>query len=113
MSAANVRFLDIEGEPIAAGMTPTRFSFRCVGKNRGRDPRLPVVECGELLIANSGHGIKRDGQGKNGGRPQWDYDGNTEAPTFKPSIDCGAHCGWHGYIRKGRCIDTNGKDEPE
>ena len=66
--------------------------------------------CSGLLIAGRSD-IKRDGQGGNGGRPQWDWDGNREAPTFSPSINCGS-C-WHGYIRAGRCVDTAGKDEPE
>lgn len=55
MSAANVEFLTIEGIPVAPGENPQRFTFRCVGYNRGRDPRLPVEHCASLLIANSGH----------------------------------------------------------
>ena len=112
MSAADVEFLNIAGDPVADGETPQRFTFRCVGWNRGRDSRLPPIKCANLLIAGSGHGIKRDPNGQNGGRPQWDFDGNREAPTFSPSINCEGHCGWHGYIRAGRCVDTNGVDEP-
>ena len=112
MTAANVEFLTIEGEPCLPDQTPQRFTFRCVGYNRGRHPGLEPVTCGMLLIANSGHGVKRDGQGQNGGRPQWDWDGNRDAPTFSPSVNCEKHCGWHGYIRAGRCVDTSGKDEP-
>jgi Family of unknown function (DUF6527) len=37
--------------------------------------------------------------------------GEREQPTFTPSINCG-HCGWHGYLRGGRCVDTSGVDEP-
>jgi len=113
VSAANVEFLTIEGEPCPPGQQPQRFTFRCVNGNRGLHPRLRDRTCGELLIANSGHGIKRDGQGLNGGRPQWDWDGNCEAPTFSPSINCEKHCGWHGYIRNGRCVSASGQDEPE
>ena len=28
------------------------FTFRCVGYNRGRHPKLPVEHCASLLIAN-------------------------------------------------------------
>lgn len=39
------------------------------------------------------------------------WDGNREAPTFDPSIDCscrGKHPGgWHGYIIAGRVCGTN------
>lgn len=111
MSAANVEFLTLDGEPCPEGQAPQRFTFRCVCHNRGRHPSLEPVTCGELLIANAGHGIKRDGQGLNGGRPQWDWDGNREAPTFSPSINCEKACGWHGYIKAGRCVDTAGQDE--
>ena len=51
-------------------------------------------------------------QGANGGRPQWDWDGNRETPTLTPSINCEGHCGWHGHIRNGRCVTTAGVDEP-
>lgn len=39
------------------------------------------------------------------------WDGNRDAPTFNPSIDCtngGKRPGfWHGYIIAGRVCDTN------
>ena len=117
MSDAKVEFLTIEGRPCLGEEKPARFSFVCVGHNRGRDPRLPRTMCENLMIAqgphSAAHGVKRDPQGQNGGRPQWDWDGNAEAPTLSPSINCERHCGWHGYIRAGRCVDTSGKDESE
>ena len=39
-------------------------------------------------------------RGQKGGVAQWDWDGDRERPTFRPSINCGG--GWHGYIEKGR-----------
>ena len=36
------------------------------------------------------------------------WDGNREAPTFNPSIDCsggGKRPGWHGFIVAGRVCD--------
>lgn len=101
MSDAKVKFFGASEEPGSCPGLEALFSFACPKYER---------RCGNLLIAGrTGH--KRDGQGKNGGKPQWDWDGNREAPTFNPSINCGG-C-WHGYIRAGRCVDTMGKDEPE
>lgn len=99
-----VEFLTIESGPCPDGEKPQRFTFPCI--------RLPEVSgsvnrCGMLLIANAGHSIKRDGQGNNGGRPQWDWNGDREKPTFAPSINCGKHCGWHGFIEKGQWRDSN------
>lgn len=112
MSEANVEFLTIDGLPCPADQKPCRFTFRCVGHNRTKcSPKYPDVQCGKLLIAGATN-IPRDPMGLNGGRPQWDWDGNRQAPTFSPSINCEAHCGWHGYIRAGRCVGTNGQDEP-
>jgi hypothetical protein len=31
----------------------------------------------------------------------WNWDGNTDAPTLTPSINCIAGCGWHGFMTKG------------
>jgi len=113
MSAANVQFLTLEGEPCPPDQKPCRFTFRCVNENRDKcSPNYPDVNCAMLLIAGATD-IPRDGQGLNGGRPQWDWDGNAEAPTFTPSVNCESHCGWHGYIRQGRCVSTSGQDEPE
>ena len=111
MSDAKVEFLDITAEPCPVDQKPARFTFRCVGYNRGRHPDLEQVNCGNLLIAGATD-IKQDGQGQNGGHPQWDWNGNRAAPTFSPSINCEKHCGWHGYIRDGRCVNTAGQDEP-
>jgi hypothetical protein len=114
MSEALVKFLTLEGDPCPPDQKPARFTFRCVGYNRGKDQRLPPTKCANLLLADgphtTHHGIKRDGQGQNGGRPQWDWDGNRDAPTMHPSINCGGHCGWHGYIRKGRCEEPDGQE---
>lgn len=112
MSAAKVEFLRLDGSPCPPDETPQRFTFRCVVWNRGREAGSQS-HCGRLLIANSGHGIKRDGKNNNGGRAQWDFDGNRDAPTFSPSVNCESACGWHGYIRNGRAVDCNGRDEPE
>ena len=98
MSAAKVEFETLDFDPAEPGKEQ-RFGFQC--PKRGH-------QCAGLLIAGTTD-IKRDAQG-NGGRPQWEWDGNRENPTFSPSINCGG-C-WHGFIRNGRCVDVNGKDEP-
>lgn len=35
----------------------------------------------------------------------WAFDGNAEAPTLTPSIQC-HRCGWHGYVRDGKLVDA-------
>ena len=41
------------------------------------------------------------------GVPSWSFDGNMNAPTLSPSIDCikdeprSYGCGWHGHVRNG------------
>jgi hypothetical protein len=59
-------------------------------------PRRPGTECSVLLkpwpIS----------------APTWDWDGNEEAPTLLPSINCNGTggCGWHGFIKAGKLIDA-------
>lgn len=104
MSAAKVSFETLGYLPAVPG-EEVRFSFQCPVEARRR--------CQGLLIAGKNHGIKRDGQGKNGSRPQWDWDEDREQPTFTPSINCGNCAGWHGFIEKGRCVNTSKADELE
>lgn len=101
MTDALVKFDAGHDEPNGLGNEKT-FSFQCPMYDR---------RCGDLLIAGRNPGIKRDGQGKNGGAPMWEWDGNLTAPTFHPSIDCKG-C-WHGYIIKGRCVSVQKQDEPK
>lgn len=100
MADAKVSFED-EGYDSTQPGREVRFSFNCPKHDR---------RCGGLLIAGKTD-LKRDGQGQNGGVPQWDWDHNRVTPSFAPSINCGA-C-WHGYIRGGRTYDCQGNDEPE
>lgn len=99
MSDARVTFSTLNDLEAGPGSEQT-FNFRCP---RGR-------RCQGLVIAGKTD-LKRDPQGRNGGIAQWDWDGDREKPTFKPSINCKG-C-WHGYIRAGRCANVAGKDEPE
>lgn len=115
MSAANVQFLDIDGNPVKEGEKPARFTFRCVRWNT-KTTKDDEIHCGMLLLHEgphtARHGIKHDGQNQNGGQAQWGWDGNRENPTFTPSVNCEKACGWHGYVRNGRCVETNGQDSP-
>lgn len=71
------------------GENRTRLYFDC--------PRRPGNECHVLLKPWP---IKD--------APTWDWDGNAEAPTLTPSINCNGTggCGWHGYIRQGKLVDA-------
>jgi hypothetical protein len=70
-----------------------RFSFGCP-RGTGR--------CGDIIIGN---GFK-----PGAGAPTWNWDGNPDAPTLTPSINCRTHtdsgeeaagCGWHGHLTGG------------
>ena len=106
MSNAQVHFHSVDEhrhwardrQPVAPGQEQA-FSFACPKHER---------RCGDLII--TGRTVLRRGNRADGGVPMWDWDGNTVAPTFTPSVDC-VGC-WHGFIRAGRCVDTSGKDEP-
>lgn len=74
-----------------------RFSFAC--------PR-GTGHCGSIVIGN---GLKPPGD------RTWEWDGNMERPTLKPSVNClagptgnpknpGEHyagCGWHAFVTDG------------
>jgi hypothetical protein len=108
MSDAKVKFLNLRGDPVGPNEKPARFSFSC--------PKRAHSTCGTLLLKEGPrtavHGIKHDPQNQNGGKAQWEWNGNREAPTFQPSVDCKG-C-WHGYIISGRCKQVDQTtDEPE
>lgn len=100
MSDAKVSFEKLDHEPAAPG-EEQQVWFSCPKHKR---------TCGALVLLGKTT-LKHDPQGQNGGIAQWSWDGNREQPTLTPSVNC-ARC-WHGYIRKGRCVDVNGADEPE
>jgi hypothetical protein len=96
MSDAKVEFETLDFDPAPPG-AEARFGFKC--------PRHPTNRCEGLLLRRGAPGSSR---------PSWIWDGNPVSPTFLPSINCGGCPGkWHGYIRKGRCVTTDGVDEPE
>lgn len=100
MSDAKVRFETLDYDPASPGQEQL-FGFNCPLHDR---------RCEGLVIAGKTD-LKRDGQGKNGGVAQWDWNGNRENPTFTPSVNCGS-C-WHGFIENGRCVSVSKADEPE
>jgi hypothetical protein len=100
MSDAKVMFSNLDWLDVAPGEEQT-FSFMCPKKGR---------RC-EGLIIRGRTDLKHDPHGQNGGIAQWNWDGNRDAPTFSPSVNCGI-CGWHGYIENGRCVSTAKVDEP-
>lgn len=100
MSAAGVKFETLGYEPAEPGHEQ-RFDFKCPLYDR---------RCGAMVIAGRTD-LKRDGQNQNGGIAQWDWNGDRDRPTFKPSVNCQG-C-WHGYIENGRCVSVQHTDEPE
>jgi hypothetical protein len=76
-------FLTLDYEPCPDGEMPARFGFECPKRSDG-------FICSGLLIRGQGHDIPNK---------TWTWDGNRDAPTFIPSINC-THCS-HGYITAG------------
>ena len=104
MSAAGVTFHRLDDLDAPPGREQT-FSFNCPRHRKG-------ARC-EGLVIKGRTNLKHDPQGKNGGIAQWDWvNADCDAPTFQPSINCGG-CGWHGFIERGRCVNTARQDEPE
>jgi hypothetical protein len=101
MSDAKVVFYRLGYDSAAPGEEQC-FGFAC--------PKRAGRQCSALVIAGRTT-LKRDPKRQNGGIGQWDWDGDRERPTFTPSINCET-C-WHGYIEKGRCVNTAKQDEPE
>lgn len=50
----------------------------------------------------------RHGEFADTGIKRWGWDGNSEAPTLKPSINCRlpSGCGWHGHVTQGRLTNA-------
>jgi hypothetical protein len=69
-----------------SGVVGPRLVFAC--------PRRPGKLCG-VPLQPSPPNVKGC---------SWQWDGNADAPTILPSIDCRVAdgcCGWHGWVRAG------------
>jgi hypothetical protein len=73
----------IERDRATGGRGIARLAYNC--------PRTGKP-CGEIAI---GH------PDKPARTPSWRFDGNVEAPTLTPSINCTGGCGWHGFLTAG------------
>lgn len=67
---------------------------------------LPAGEtCGMLFICPCGCGKLGTLEFSNSPDPEpgrtWEWDGNRDLPTLKPSIRQLGPCGWHGYLTDG------------
>ncbi len=93
-----------EGDVLFADdASPGDFQFQTLGRDPTDTPcddgvgrlayRCPKTgnPCGEIIVGR--------GQMPNMGCPTWKWDGNLDAPTLEPSINC-RDC-WHGYLRAG------------
>lgn len=78
-------FKDFDAKGITDPDKVDSLEFRC--------PRTGKY-CGSILV---GHKVKP----VFGNAPTWKWDGNFEAPTLTPSINCVSGCGWHGYLTAG------------
>lgn len=83
-------FLTLDYEPCPEGEWPTRFGFTCPAGRMG-----PEGMCSGLLIRDPSKPRKS---------PTWEWDGNREKPTFRPSINC-IGCS-HGWITGGAWLSA-------
>lgn len=100
MKSADGRFeyWDMGYRPVPDDSPPEdvhRFAYRCrVGHDR----------C-SLNLRGRGHDIQNK---------SWTWDGNVDAPTLSPSINCQTDgCGWHGFIEGGVFKNTSKQPEPK
>jgi len=97
------------GKPFV-GFAPGDFCFGSPGQDASERPKWLRFGCprgrGECMVA------LRPQTFSNGAG--WAWDGNREAPTLTPSINCLAEkdgkklggCGWHGFLRNGEFSDA-------
>lgn len=106
-----IRLLPREGsqnaEMIPDPRAPGEFHFETVGYDACHPSDIPPGAEGRLIyFCPRGRGLCGGISIGNGfkpgaGRPSWTWDGNADAPTLTPSIDCQGGCGWHGYLTAG------------
>lgn len=87
LRAGDFKFVDIECEPTADATKVDSMDFVC--------PRTGKM-CGHIIVGYPA---------KPAISPSWLWDGNFDAPTLTPSINCVSGCGWHGWLRAGHWID--------
>lgn len=91
MSEPKFEFRRLDYTPCPPDEKPARFGFTCPNGNG---------QCTGMLLRPGPHTAE--------GVPQipnrtWEWNGDREKPTFRPSIDCKVDskpC-WHGYITDG------------
>lgn len=103
-SDGRFEYLKLNYDPSSAIEKPDRFSFKC--------PRTGEMCSGLLLVgADLGNGKFLTREIAQGKVACWDFDGNIDAPTLRPSIHCksrtddgreAAGCDWHGFIERGK-----------
>ena len=92
-------YLSLDYTPCPTDEAPERFGFEC--------PRRPGYMCSGLMIRTDELAAKLAIAGPSGwlSPASWEWNGDRERPTFKPSINCSI-CGWHGFITNGEAHNT-------
>jgi hypothetical protein len=92
----NFLYLDLAYSPCPDGSPAKavdRFGFRCPrGVGSGDFGNRHPGFCLGLNLRDRGHDIPRK---------SWHWNGDIDAPSFTPSVNCGI-CGWHGFIIAGK-----------
>lgn len=92
----------VPGDEVPDGETPGEFAWRTQGP-AAHTPggRFLMYTCprGRVCGVPIRPHVLPNGAG-------WAWDGDEDAPTLAPSINCVGGCGWHGFVVAGRM--TNG-----
>ena len=91
-------FLRMDYTPCPEGEKPARFGFECP---RAGGPRM----CEGLVLRHGPHVAEGIAQPIN---RTWEWNGDRERPTFRPSINCmhGDKTCWHGFITNGELTNA-------
>jgi hypothetical protein len=76
------------------------MAFEFIGDDGNGNPKWMAFPC-QGVVRETCHIALRPSQ-KNAVGASWEWDGNREAPTITPSVNCEKVCGWHGWIRNGQ-----------
>ena len=80
---------------------PGEFQFRREEEGNPENVRI-VFGCPRRPGSSCSVPVK--GEALPNGAGPWGWDGNLEAPTITPSINCVGGCGWHGFITAGKVV---------
>lgn len=88
--------------------TPRPGDFRFWNEGMDATDQAEAVHFFEFACPRTGKycGAIRCALQKPAETPSWGWDGNMQAPTLRPSVNCISGCGWHGWVTNGEFSDA-------